>query len=79
MYCHSPHVYLRMQTPQKPAEHKKGRLSPEFPEGDISFVVNIPGIGTKFQDSESMGPQGNKEHYFGNDDELISIDLTFEF
>ncbi|QVY66091.1 glycoside hydrolase family 2 protein [Polaribacter sp. Q13] len=79
VFCHSPHTYLRMLTPQKPKEDSKGRVSPEFPKGDISFVKNIPGIGTKFQKPESMGPHGNPEHYFGNDDEPISIDLTFQF
>ncbi|WP_366184043.1 glycoside hydrolase family 2 TIM barrel-domain containing protein [Flavobacterium ovatum] len=79
VYCHSTHTYLRMLTPDKPQEDKNGRLSPKFPVGDISFVKNIPGIGTKFQDPDTMGPHGNSEHFFGNDDEPITIDLTFEF
>ena len=79
VYCKTPHTYLRMLTPQEPKENKKGKLHPEFPNGDISFVMNIPGIGTKFQFPESMGPHGNPEHYFGNDDEPIVLDLTFEF
>ena len=79
VYCRTPHTYLRMLTPAKPAEDKNGRLNPKFPEGDISFVMNIPGIGTKFQDPETMGPHGNTEHYFGNDDHPIVLDLTFEF
>lgn len=85
VYCRTPHTYLRMLTPEKSEEdnRKKGkdktRLNPDFPEGDISFVMNIPGIGTKFQNSDSMGPQGNSEHYFGNDDDLIELDLTFQF
>ncbi|TXG36089.1 glycoside hydrolase family 2 protein [Seonamhaeicola maritimus] len=79
VYCRTPHTYLRMLTPQEPKENKVGKTHPKFPEGDISFVMNVPGIGTKFQKSESMGPQGNQEHYFGNDDEPIVLDLTFEF
>ncbi|SDW34836.1 Beta-galactosidase/beta-glucuronidase [Lutibacter oricola] len=79
VYCKTPHTYLRMLTPQEPKENKKGKTHPEFPKGDISFVMNIPGIGTKFQFPESTGPQGNKEHYFGNDDKPIVLDLTFEF
>jgi len=79
VYCRTPHTYLRMLTPQKPAGDDKGRLSPAFPEGDISFVMNIPGIGTKFQDPETMGPHGNPEYYFGNDDQPIVLDLTFKF
>ena len=78
VYCRTPHTYLRMLTPGKHSEAKKSGI-PIFPEGDISFVMNIPGIGTKFQNPESMGPHGNPEHYFGNDDEPITMDLTFEF
>lgn len=79
VYCHSENTFLRMLTPQQPKEDPKHRVSVDFPEGDISFVKNIPAIGTKFQTGDKMGPQGNSENYFGNDDDPISIDLTFEF
>jgi hypothetical protein len=79
VYCNLPHTYLRMLTPEKAKGDSRGRVSPEFPEGDISFVMNIPAIGTKFQTPESTGPQGNAEHYFGNDDDPITLELTFEF
>ena len=83
VYCHTPHTYLRMLTPQAPTPgsngDSKGRMSPVFPEGDISFVKNIPAIGTKFQDPETMGPQGNPENYYGNSDDPLIIELTFEF
>ncbi|MGS0525281.1 glycoside hydrolase family 2 TIM barrel-domain containing protein [Zobellia nedashkovskayae] len=79
VYCNSENTFLRMLTPQQPKEDPNHRVSVDFPEGDISFVKNIPAIGTKFQTGDKMGPQGNSENYFGNDDEPISIDLTFEF
>jgi len=79
VYCRTPYTYLRMLTPEAPKLDKPGKVTPEFPEGDISFVMNVPGIGTKFQKPDSTGPQGNPEHYFGNDDEPIVMDLTFEF
>lgn len=79
VYCHLPHTYLRMLTPHRPVEYTKDKVTPEFPQGDISFVMNIPGMGTKFQEASSTGPHGNTEHYFGNDDKLISMKLTFEF
>ncbi len=79
VYCHSPHTYLRMLTPEKPKGDHNKRVSVDFPEGDISFVKNIPGIGTKFHKSENIGPHGNEEHYFGNDDDPITIELTFDF
>lgn len=81
VYCNSPNTFLRMLTPTNPVEERdpNQRVSPTFPEGDISFVKNIPAIGTKFQKGEQMGPQGNTENYFGNDDDPIIIDLIFEF
>jgi hypothetical protein len=85
VYCHSYFTFLRMLTPEFPQAAPGQWAKPyeyvnlDFPEGDISFVKNIPGIGTKFQPSETTGPHGNKENYFGLNDEPIIIDLTFEF
>ncbi|WP_252737214.1 glycoside hydrolase family 2 protein [Zobellia galactanivorans] len=79
VYCNSENTFLRMLTPQHPKEDPNHRVSVDFPEGDISFVKNIPAIGTKFQTGDKMGPQGNSENYFGNDDEPITIHLSFEF
>ncbi|ADV49762.1 Beta-galactosidase [Cellulophaga algicola DSM 14237] len=79
VYCNSENTFLRMLTPENPSEDPNKRVSIEYPEGDISFVKNIPGIGTKFQEPDTMGPQGNTENYFGNSDEPIQIALTFEF
>lgn len=79
VYCNSEYTFLRMLTPENPSEDPNKRVSIEYPEGDISFVKNIPGIGTKFQKPDTMGPQGNPENYFGNSDEPIQIALTFEF
>lgn len=79
VYCNSENTFLRMLTPQQPKEDPNHRVSVDFPEGDISFVKNIPAIGTKFQTGDKMGPQGNSENYFGNDDEPIIINLLFQF
>ncbi len=79
VYCNSEYTFLRMLTPENPSEDPNKRVSIEYPEGDISFVKNIPGIGSKFQKPDTMGPQGNPENYFGNSDEPIQIALTFEF
>jgi hypothetical protein len=85
VYCQSDFTFLRMLTPEfpqaAPGQWAKPyeQVSLDFPEGDISFVKNIPGMGTKFQSSETTGPHGNKEHYFGINNEPMVIDLTFEF
>ncbi|WP_111708198.1 glycoside hydrolase family 2 protein [Lutibacter citreus] len=79
VYCHSDHTFLRMLTPEQPLNAQKGATVKDFPVGDISFVKNIPAIGTKFQEPYKLGPQSNPEHLFGNDDEMIVIELTFDF
>lgn len=79
VYCNSENTFLRMLTPQQPKEDPNHRVSVDFPEGDISFIKNIPAIGTKFQTGDKMGPQGHSENYFGNDDNPIVINLTFDF
>ncbi|WP_245906945.1 glycoside hydrolase family 2 protein [Reichenbachiella versicolor] len=79
VYCHSDLTFLRMLTPEQPEDPGKGAAVKDWPKGDISFVKNIPGMGTKFMPSSSSGPQGSAKKYFGNVDEPIVIDLTFEF
>lgn len=79
VYCHSPNTFLRMLTPKQPLAPQKGATVKDFPEGDISFVKNIPAIGTKFKEANKLGPSSHQVHYFGNNDEPIKIDLTFEF
>ena len=79
VYCHSPHTYLRMLTPENPGGDANGRVSLDFPAGDISFVKNIPPIGTKFQEPGTMGPRSNPVNYLGNNDDPLVIELTFVF
>ncbi len=57
----SEDVFLRLFTPR---QDKDPRLSPAFPEGDISFMQAIPPIGTKTNDPWNMGPAGKKNMFF---------------
>lgn len=79
IYCRSEHTYLRMLTPEQPTDPMRGSTVKKFPKGDISFVKNIPPIGSKFKEIGEMGPTSNEEIILGNDDKPIVIDLTFEF
>lgn len=79
VYCNSKNTFLRMLTPDQPKDPVKGATVKKFPKGDISFVKNIPAIGTKFKEPNKLGPTGSDVYYFGNDDEPIIIELTFEF
>ncbi|WP_167607103.1 glycoside hydrolase family 2 protein [Maribellus sediminis] len=56
-------VFLRLFTPDKP-EVADQRLTPPFPDGDISFMQGIPAIGSKTNDSWNMGPSGKKNQFF---------------
>ena len=56
-------VFLRLYTPDKP-EDADPRLTPAFPNGDISFMQGIPAIGSKTNDSWNMGPSGRKNQFF---------------
>ncbi len=53
-------VYLRMLTPEKPEGAGQDHTSPPFPGGDISFLMGISPIGTKFHPAERLGPQSQK-------------------
>ncbi len=80
VYCHTPFIYLRLFTPRVSDDFRRGQyLNSAMPAGDISFVLNIPAMATKFQLPEQTGPHGSLENYHGNFDEPIVIDLTFDF
>ncbi len=80
VYCHTPHLYIRVFTPDKPEAFPRGNpVLDAFPAGDISFVYNIPGMGTKFQAPNQTGPHGSEINYHGNFDEPLITELTFDF
>ncbi len=80
VYCHTPHLYIRVFTPDKPEVFPRGNpVFDSFPAGDISFVYNIPGMGTKFQAPNQTGPHGSEINYHGNFDEPLITELTFDF
>lgn len=61
----TPNLFFRIYTPAKP-RHVAGGTHPPFPEGDLSFLLEIPAIGTKFKQPEALGPQSGKGHYSGH-------------
>jgi hypothetical protein len=75
----TPNLYFQLFTPAKP-QHVAGGTCPPFPEGDISFLYEIPAIGTKFKQAALLGPKSQTGVYNGhNGDENSPIKLWFDF
>jgi len=75
----TPNLFFHLFTPDKP-KHVTGGTYPNFPDGDLSFLYEIPAIGTKFKKPESMGPGGKQSYYTGHiGDDNNSIKLWFDF
>ena len=68
-----------MLSPDQPDDPGQGAFVGNFPDGDISFLLNIPPIGTKFRPAERTGPQGKLVMTYGRDDDPIELSFTFEF
>ena len=75
----TPNIFMQIFTPGTPRE-VKGDVMPIFPDGDISFLYEIPAIGTKFKRAADLGPSGQKGrdrlHW---DDEGNPIHVWFDF
>lgn len=79
MISETPNLYFQLFTPDKP-QHVSGGTHPPFPNGDISFLLEIPAIGTKFKQADKLGPQGQKGIYGGHTgDQGYPIKLWFDF
>lgn len=75
----TPNLFFQLFTPAKP-QHAAGGTYPPFPNGDISFLYEIPAIGTKFKQAEKLGPKSQKGIYGGHrGDEAYPIILWFDF
>ena len=75
----TPNLYFQLFTPDAP-KYVKGDVSPPFPSGDISFLLEIPAIGTKFQKSNQLGPSGRKGIFKTHQgDDNYPISLLFDF
>ena len=79
VYTETDGLYLRMLTPEQPHRLMFGTSNPEFPEGDISFLLDIPAIKS-FKPIPQQGPKsqpGNVRIKSG--DEGLHITLWFDF
>ena len=79
LYSETDGLFLRMLTPEQPHRLAKGTSNPEFPEGDISLLLDIPAIKS-FKPVAQHGPKsqpGNVRIKAG--DEGIRISVWFDF
>jgi hypothetical protein len=79
VYSHSEDLFLRLFTPEEAPEPARTAVS--HPPGDLSFMLGIPAIGTKFKDAEQLGPQSKEYQYRHRwvKDGNLSISLSFDF
>nr|WP_321408136.1 glycoside hydrolase family 2 TIM barrel-domain containing protein [uncultured Carboxylicivirga sp.] len=80
VYAETDGVFMRVFTPEEPKGRQNGRRTmPGFPEGDISFLYDIPAIQS-FKPTSQQGPHsqpGNIRIKVG--DEGIRMVLNFDF
>ncbi len=78
VYAASDGIFFRVFTPQEPV----GRLTnsmPKFPEGDISFLLDIPAIQS-FKPIHQQGPQSQPGNIrIKKGDEGLKLSLIFDF
>ncbi|MCW3806937.1 glycoside hydrolase family 2 protein [Plebeiibacterium marinum] len=80
VYAETDGVFLRMFTPEEPKGRMNGRRTmPAFPEGDISFLYDIPAIQS-FKPTSQQGPHSQPGHIrIKSGDEGIRMKLLFDF
>ena len=79
VYSKTEDLFLRLYTPEE--SPNPARTAVKHPEGDISFMLGIPAIGTKFKDAAQLGPH-SKDYYYTTkrvDGGALQIELTFDF
>ena len=75
----TPNIFVQVFTPASPAEIVKENVPP-FPDANISFLYEIPAIGTKFKNRSELGPSSQKgidRHHKGDDNDPIRVWFDF--
>ena len=78
VYSRTDGIFYRVFTPEEPKGSAK-RTMPEFPEGDISFLLDIPAI-CSFKPIEQQGPNSQPGNIrIKKGDEGLRLNLMFNF
>lgn len=80
VFSESDNLFLRLFTPDLPKNSFPGSYpQPDFPEGDISFMYEIPAM-RDFKPLEQQGPQSQSTNIrIKKGDDGIRMDLWFDF
>ncbi|OXA98888.1 beta-galactosidase [Flavobacterium oncorhynchi] len=80
VFSESDNLFLRLFTPDLPKNGFSGSYpQPDFPEGDISFMYEIPAM-RDFKPLEQQGPQSQPTNIrIKKGDDGIRMDLWFDF
>lgn len=80
VYAASDGIFLRVFTPEEPHGRQDGiNTMPDFPAGDISFLLDIPGIRS-FKPISQHGPQSQPGIIrIKKGDEGLRLNLMFDF
>ena len=80
VYSESDGLFMRIFTPEEPTDNKTNwRANPEFPEGDISFLYEIPAIRC-FKPISQQGPNSQPSNIrIKIGDEGVQMKLWFDF
>lgn len=79
VFSRTEDLFLRLLTPGEPPEPLHTALT--HPPGDLSFMLGIPAIGTKFKEPQQLGPQSNEYQYLNRrvKDGALRVSLLFDF
>ena len=80
VYSESDGVFMRIFTPEEPKDNKTNwSANPEFPEGDISFLYEIPAIRC-YKPISQQGPNSQPSNIrIKIGDEGVHMNLWFDF
>ena len=78
VYSRNDGIFFHVFTPEEPAGREKDTM-PKFPEGDLSFLLDIPAI-CSFKPIEQQGPNSQPGNIrIKQGDEGLHLNLMFDF
>ncbi|MBQ8673032.1 MAG: beta-galactosidase [Bacteroides sp.] len=80
VYSRNDGIFYHIFTPEEPAGRANGKATmPAFPEGDLSFLLDIPAI-CSFKPIEQQGPNSQSGNIrIKKGDEGLHLNLMFDF